>query len=147
MTGAEKIELGLIGATGAGLFVLAPVLSSEMEIGDLVLYASALLLLQGLLRDVWLLIKARNGAPAAAQRAARCTCAESTVGVAGLAIGAALVGFGWSKPVTMDAWLWGIPAVLVLMTGFLIKDYVLESRPWRIRRDSDHVNILVRWKA
>jgi hypothetical protein len=146
MTHAEKIELGLIAATGVGFSVFAPALSPRIDLGNFVLYASALLLLQSLLRDIWLLLKARSAVPAGSSRAARCMCAESTVGITGLAIGAALVGFGWGKPIVMSAWSWGAQAVLVLMAGFLLKDYVLDAKPWRIRRDSDHVNILVRWK-
>ena len=147
MTGAEKVELGLIAATGVGFSVVAPSLSPQVELGNLVLYASALLLLQSLLRDIWLLIKARKMAQAGSIRVARCMCAESTVGITGLAIGATLMGFGWGQPITMSGWVWGVQSTLVLMTGFLLKDYVLESRPWRIRRDSDHVNILVRWSG
>lgn len=146
MTHAEKIELGLIAATGVGFFVFAPAPSPRIELGNLVLYDSALLLLQSLLRDIWLLLKAKSAAQNGPSRVARCMCAESTVGVTGLAIGAALVGFGWGKPIVMSAWTWGIQVVLILVIGFLIKDYVLELRPWRIRRDSDHVNILVRWR-
>jgi hypothetical protein len=147
MTRAEKIELGLIAATGVGLSVFASARPPQVELGNLVLYASALLLLQSLLRDIWLLIKARSATPGSSRRVARCMCAESTVGITGIAIGTALVGFGLGKPIVMSAWTWGVQAVLVLMIGFLIKDYVVESGPWRIRRDSDHVNILVRWRA
>lgn len=145
MTGAEKVELGLIAATGLGFSVVAPSLLPQVERGNLVLYASALLLLQSLLRDIWLLLKARKVAQADSIRVARCMCAESTVGITGIVIGAMLTGFGWGKPIVMGAWGWGVHSTLVLMIGFLLKDYVLESSPWRIRRDSDHVNILVRW--
>lgn len=147
MTRAEKIELELIAATGAGFFALAAVLPPRLELGNLVLYASGLLLVQSLLRDIWLLFRARNAAPTGSVRAARCMCAESTVGITGVAIGAALVGFAWGKPIVMSAWAWSAQDVLVLSIGFLIKDYVVESRPWRIRRDADHVNILVRWRV
>jgi hypothetical protein len=146
MTLAEKIELGLISAVGAGFWAFAPALSSRIEVGILVMYAAALLLLQSLLRDLWLLVKSKRAAQMGPPRAAQCMCVESTVGITGIAIGAVLTSVGLGKPIVMDAWRWSVPAVLVMMIGFLIKDYVLETKPWRVRRDIDHVNILVVWK-
>ncbi len=146
VTRAEKIELGLIAATGVGVFVFTPARPAQIELGNFMLYCSALLLLQGLLRDIWLLIKGRKAARTGSSRVARCMCAESTVGITGLVVGAVSVGLGWGKPIVMTAWMSSAQVVLVLMTGFLIKDYVLELRPWRIRRDRDHLNVLVQWR-
>ena len=147
MTLAEKIELGLIPAVGAAFWVSTPVLPPRVEVGNLVLYAAALLLLQGLLRDLWLWVKAKRAMQMGSPRVAQCMCVESTLGITGIAIGAILTTAGLGKPIVMDAWRWSVPAVLVMMIGFLIKDYVLESSPWRIRRDIDHVNILIGWKT
>ena len=70
MTLAENMELGLIPAVGAGFWAFAPALSSRIEVGILVMYAAALLLLQSLLRDLWLLVKSRRAAQMGPPRAA-----------------------------------------------------------------------------
>ena len=41
---------------------------------------------------------------------------------------------------------WSILAVTVLAIGFAIKDFVFEWRPFRIRREKDHVNLVFSWK-
>ena len=42
-------------------------------------------------------------------------------------------------------WLFWILAG-ILAVGFAIKDFVIELRPLRIRRDRDHLNIVVHWR-
>lgn len=74
-------------------------------------------------------------------------CAESMIGMTGIVIGLALFSFGLGKPIVMQRWSWGVFVVAVLGGGFAMKDYVLEAKPWRLRRDKDHINIIVRWKA
>src|SRR5277367_2192769 len=130
MTPAEKIELGLIPAVGAIFWISTPAPSSQVELGNLVLYAAALLLLQSLLRDLWLWVKATRAMQMGSPRVAQCMCVESMVGITGIAIGAILTSVGLHKPIVMDAWRWSVAAVLVMVSGFLIKDYVLESSPW-----------------
>jgi len=73
-------------------------------------------------------------------------CIESTVGATGVVMGAILSGAGIGQPVSMTEWTWSVLVVLVLSGGFLMKDYVLEWSPWRIRRDKDHMNIVFTWK-
>ncbi len=110
------------------------------------LWASALLLLQSLVRDIWLLMKARRGAQKNPQTAIRCMCVESSLGIAGIVIGAILFGSGIGRPMPMGRWQWSMAALLVMGGGFLIKDYLLESKPWRIRKHKGHVNIVVKWR-
>ena len=143
---AEKIELGLIATVAVGLRAAGMLLPNEITLGRLLLGASALLLFQSLVRDLWLLAKARREARSHPPRVARCMCVESTVGITGVAIGLILLTCRIDAPVSMGQWGWCGLAILVLGTGFLIKDYVLELNPLRIRRDKDHVNIIVRWK-
>ena len=73
-------------------------------------------------------------------------CIESTVGATGIVAGAVLLGTGIDRPVVMDKGIWSPLAMATMAVGFAIKDYVLEWRPWRVRRDKDHTNIVFTWK-
>ena len=46
----------------------------------------------------------------------------------------------------MDRWVWSLLAASVMILGFVMKDFVLEWSPFRLRRDKDHLNIVVAWK-
>jgi hypothetical protein len=146
MSLAEKVELTLIVAGAVVFYALAPVLPKHVTLGNLLLGASALLLLQGLLRDLWLLAKTKRKPPQNPPRTASCMCVESIIGITGVLAGLILVGCGIAVTVPMGRPGWCLFALLALGTGFFIKDYVVEFKPWRIRRDKDHVNIIVRWK-
>lgn len=142
---AEKVELGLIPLLGAAAG-LAVVLPGRIGLGQLLLCGSALLLFQSLARDLWLLARARRQASVSPPRIARCMCAESMIGMTGIVIGLALFSFGLGRPIVMQRWSWGVFVVAVLGGGFAMKDYVVEAKPWRLRRDKDHINIIVRWR-
>jgi hypothetical protein len=146
MTTAEKIELALIPVFGAGLWLMAPDLPDQLGVGNLLLGTSALLLLQSLIRDLWLLVREKRAARPSPHRKARCMCVESTVGATGVIVGIVLLGSGIDRSVVINDWMWA-PLVMVMMgTGFVIKDYVLQWGPLRVRRDRDHVNIVFTWK-
>ncbi len=145
MTVVERIELALIPVMGMGSWFMTPVLPDKLPAGRLLLLASALLLFQSLVRDLWLLSRKRRDDQTLG-RAARCMCIESTVGATGIVFGAILLGAGIGQPVSMTEWSWSVLIVVVLSGGFLMKDYVLEWSPWRIRRDKDHMNIVFTWK-
>jgi hypothetical protein len=146
MQTSEKIEMGLISGVVAAVWVMAAELPGQIGVGKLLLWASGLLLLQSLVRDVLLLIKARRSARKEPQAAIRCMCVESTVGMTGIVIGAILFGVGFGRPILMGRWRWSLVALVVLGAGFLIKDFLLETKPWRIRRHKDHLNIVVKWR-
>ena len=146
MSVAEKAELGLIATVTIFFGVAADALPGRMAVGNLLLGASALILLQSLLRDLWLLAKARRNPPPNPPRTGQCMCVESTVGITGVVAGLILVTCRIGTTVPMGRWGWGVFALVALGMGFLMKDYVVEFKPWRIRRDKDHVNIIVRWK-
>ena len=145
MTGAEKIELAIIPITGLGIFYLATVLPDIIPAGRLFLAMSALILFQSLLRDLWLLSRKQNDEQTNGV-AVRCMCIESTVGMTGILIGAVLLGAGIGEPVSMNAWSWSILVMAILSCGFLMKDFVFEWNPLRIRRDKNHMNIIFTWK-
>jgi len=146
MSLVEKFEVALIAAVAALFYVLAPALPDHVAFGNLLLGASALLLLQGLLRDLWLLAQTKRKPPQNPPRTASCMCVESIIGITGVVAGLILLACEMGMLIPMKRWGWGLLALLALGTGFFIKDYVIEFRQWRIRRDKDHVNIIVRWK-
>ena len=146
MTAAERTELGLIPVVGVVAWLFAGRLPATIGIGSLLLAASVLLLFQGLIRDLWLLFKRRRESQTGPRQQALCMCVESTVGVTGVVAGIILVGAASDKTLVMGQALWAALAVVVLAVGFAIKDFVFEWRPFRIRRDKDHVNLVFSWK-
>ena len=75
-----------------------------------------------------------------------CMCVESTVGVTGIVAGLIVLGSAADSNLFVSRTLWSILAVAVLVIGFAIKDFVFEWRPFRVRRDKDHVNLVFSWK-
>lgn len=145
MTIAEKFELALIPLLGISFWLMASKLPNQINIGQLFLGMSAFLLLQSLIRDLWLLANQRGKQPHL-QRKIRCMCAESTVGMTGIIIGIVLLGSGIDRTISMTHWSWSILVMVILTLGFIIKDYVIEWNPFRIYKDLDHINIVFTWK-
>ncbi len=143
---SELIELALIPILAAGAWLASAVLPRSIELGKLLLWASALLLLQSLLRDLWLLAKARRKPMTNPPRVAQCMCVESMIGMTGVVVGLLLFSFGLGKTIPMPRWGWCAFVLVVMGVGFAIKDLVLEKGPWRVRREKDHVNIIVKWR-
>ncbi len=146
MTRLEKTELFLIVLTSIGIYLLGSLLPERPGIDRLLLTVSSLLLFQGLLRDLWLLYQNRNKSADCHQREENCVCLESTVGITGIIAGLVLLGIGFDKHIAMNEMTWSLLVTLILVIGFLIKDLVLEWNPIRIRRDTDHASIVVKWK-
>ena len=147
MTTAEKIEGALIPVLGVSVWMVAPEESRKMDVGTLLLWASALLLFQSLVRDLWLLRKAKMTNRTNPVRKMRCMCVESTVGVSGVIFGGVLLGTGISHAIVMHGWIWVLLTTATMAVGFIVKDYVFEWNPLRIRRDKDHTSIVFTWKA
>lgn len=146
MTRAEQVELALVPVLGIAVGLLDERLPASASIGAVLLAASCLLLLQGLVRDLWLLSQRRRQTPAGPMRTALCLCAESTVGVAGVVAGLALLGSPIGAAVPLSPLLAGGLTAGVLAFGFAIRDLVVEVRPFRIRRERDHLNLVVGWR-
>jgi len=142
----RSVELGLIVVLALGARTMRAELPDVIELGNLLLVASVVLLGQSLLRDLWLLAVARRKAATGIPRSALCMCAESSLGIAGVLSGGTLAGAGLGRPVIMGQWTWSFLVMLVTVLGYLIKDYVLEMHPWRVRRDPDHLNVIVSWR-
>jgi hypothetical protein len=146
MTSAEKIELMLIPVFGASVWLMAPWLPDTLGVGNLLLGTSIVLLFQSLVRDLWLLARERRDAQPSPRRKARCMCVESTIGATGVSAGLVVLGSGIDRPVVMNDWIWTSVVMVIMGIGFVIKDYVVEWGPLRVRRDKDHMNIVFTWK-
>jgi hypothetical protein len=146
MTRAEQLELALVPLLGVAAGLLGNRLSASVTVGALLLAASCLLLLQGLVRDLWRLSQRRREVTSGPVRTALCLCAESTVGVAGVVAGLALLGSPIGAAVPLNPMIAGGLTAGVLAFGFAIRDLVVEARPFRIRRERDHLNLVVGWR-
>lgn len=147
MTRAEKVEIALIAAaTPGGFFIGRTLFPEHLALGSLLLVIFSLLMVQSLLRDLWLLFTRASGPPAIAPEAAQCMCMESAVGVIGILAGIIILGAGIGRPVELAAWVWAILFFIAAATGFLIKDFVFTWNPWSIRREKNHLNIVVKWR-
>ena len=146
MTTAEKTELALILPLGGSLWLLTPMLPDTVGVGTLLLEASGLVLFQGLLRDLWLLAREKRAPRTGPRREAHCLCMESSVGVTGVVLGLAVLGTRIDHSIPASPWFWSGWATAAMALGFVMKDFVWESSPFRVRRDKDHLNIVVAWK-
>lgn len=146
MTAAEKLEVTLIPLFGMASGFIAGWLPADISIGALLLGASVLLLAQGLIRDLWLISRRQQGSQNGARQHALCMCVESTVGVNGVVGGLVILGSTIDSKLSASPLLVSGLAIGVLVLGFAVKDLILEFRPFRIRRDKDHLNIVFSWK-
>jgi len=146
MTIAEKVELTLIPVFGAIFWLLPIGLPEKPGSGRLLLVAAAILLFQGLIRDIWLLRKSKLSAKTDPPVRAQCICAESLIGITGVVVGISMLASDIDLPVSISNDTWSLLVMTILTMGYGIKDYVVELNPLRIRRDKDHMNIIFYWK-
>ena len=146
MTIVEKVEFTLIPVLGAIFWLLPIGLPEKPGSGRLLLVAAAILLFQGLIRDLWLLRKSKLSAKIDSPVRAQCICAESLIGITGVVVGIGLLGSGIDRPVSVSNGTWSLLVMAILTMGYGIKDYVIELNPLRIRRDKDHLNLVFSWK-
>lgn len=142
---AEKIELGAIPVVVGAVAWLAPRAGVTLELGELIAGTALLVLLQGFLRDLWLLRQARRKKPVTPARGARCMCVESAMGLTGVVAGIGLAGFGLVRPVYLSATSLTVGIGVAMILGFLLKDFVFEWSPWKIYREKDHAQVIFRW--
>jgi hypothetical protein len=146
MSRLEKIESILILICSIGIGKFASLLPQEVKVGSFVLALSVLLLVQSLIRDLYLLFRIKLRPSAAEAKSARCICLESVTGVTGVIIGLMLVGGGSGPEIQSGALVWSVASFVVMTSGFFIKDMILEMGPWRIRKEQDHINIIFAWR-
>ena len=146
MTPAEKFEIASIPLIGIASGFIPGWLPADISIGVLLLGASVLLLAQGLIRDLWLISRSKQHSHDGTRQQALCMCVESTVGVTGVVAGLVILGSTIDSTLSASPLLISLLAIGILVFGFSVKDLILEFRPFRIRRDKDHLNIVFSWK-
>jgi len=148
MTRAEWIEIFAIAIVTAASWPASELFHSTMPLWQIVLGASALLLAQSLVRDVAILFRSRHSSSKnETRKEARCFCLESTVGLTGVIAGLALIGLGSSHQIEISRWEFLIAIAGTMALGFIIKDFVISWNPFGVRREKDHLNLIVRWKS
>jgi hypothetical protein len=144
MSPAEKVEVAGIVVVVGVIAALRTHLPARIELGDVVLGAAALLLVQGLVRDLARLRAARRLA-AQSPRKVTCMCAESTIGATAIFAGLILVFVATPVVLRPPAFVWPVAVAAVMVFGFLTRSLVLDWREKRFRWETDH-NVNVAWR-
>jgi hypothetical protein len=148
MTRAEWIEIFAIAIVTAASWPASELFHSTMPLWQIVLGTSALLLAQSLARDVAIIFRSRRSeSKNEPRKEAQCFCLESTVGLTGVIAGLALIGLGSSHQIGVSRWGFSIAVAGTMALGFIIKDFVISWNPFGVRREKDHLNLIVRWKS
>jgi hypothetical protein len=147
MTREAWIEVLAIGVVASMSWLTWPYFPSPTPLWQLLLGVSALLLLQSLVRDVAIVLRTRGAASGEPRKEASCMCLESTLGVTGIVAGAILVGVGSSAQVAVGRLGFMLAVAGTMALGFIIKDWVISWRPLGMRREKDHLNLIVRWRV
>lgn len=100
--------------------------------------AGILILLQSLVRDVYLLASGRAAARGGTPRRGWFLCVESALGLALVAQGLLLWALGTEARVALPPAGWGVAAALWWCVGYAVREVVCE-----VRRDPDHLNLLI----
>ena len=146
MKRAEWIELIMIAAAGLANRLYASHFFPAMPAWQIVLGLSALLLAQSLVRDVAILLRRQRQALPEPQKEVQCMCLQSTIGMTGVIAGLACLGVGSSANVVFRPWELSLAIISTLVLGFVIKDLVISWNPLGIRREENHLNLIVRLK-
>ena len=147
MTRAERIEILIIGFIAPMTEVAWPYFPSPTPLWQIVLGVSGLLLLQSLVRDTAILLRAAYLAANGPRKEARCFCLESTISTMGIFLGAALVSLGSSTNVTISRGGFFLIVAGTMALSFIIKDLVISWKPLGVRREKDHLSLIVQWKS
>jgi hypothetical protein len=105
------------------------------------------LLAHSLVRDIAILLRSRRSASIGLRKEAHCFCLESTAGSIGIVAGAMLASFAGSTQVEIRRWSFSVAVTGILILGFLVKDLVISWKPFGVRRETDHLNLVVRWRS
>ncbi len=146
MSRAASFEFFLICLVGVLCFLVISSWPDSISIGRFVLSLSVLFLVQTLLRDLWLLVQQKSGRQPEGKQEKPVFCVESVVGISAVIIGCCLLFIAVPTTVYLNAMEWSIAVFLTMLLCFMLKDYVFEWRPWRVYKESGHVNIIVRWR-
>ena len=125
--------------------MLKDTMPKPMNIAYIIVYLSALLLLQGLIRDCWYLYCARGVVKKSQLHTNPILglCVESTVGGVGIVVGLVLLFLASGLTFNLSASLWVALMLLTLVFGFIVKDFVFQVLPFRIHKDVNHMNVII----
>ncbi|MDP6356869.1 MAG: hypothetical protein QF473_17290 [Planctomycetota bacterium] len=146
MSRIERTEAILIAMCVPAVGVSAAYIPQQIRLDNFVLTLAVLLLIQTLVRDIYLIRQLKHQPKRVELEPMRCICLESVIGVTGVIIGLTLLLTRSNHVLYVSPISWSIAAFIVMAIGFLIKDLILEMGPWRIRRDRDHLNIVFAWR-
>ena len=141
----EKIELGLIPVVVAGVGLAGRWLPVQLGTGSLLVIACLTWLVQGGLRDLWLLHLVKSSPANTPRRRLPCMCLESSVGLTGVVVGVILALCNVGGQVALSPARWMLLTAAVLALGFVAKDLVISWRPLGVRRDPEHHSIVFTW--
>lgn len=140
MTRSTQVELAILPFATAGAYLLAGVLPREVALGWVCVAASLTLLMQGFLRDLWLLYQ--EHVRPTPKRYLACMCVESTLGLSGVLLGGVLALVFSGIEVTLTPLLVTATFAGVVSFGFLTREMVISFSPFQIRRDPEHHSIV-----
>jgi len=146
MSKLEWFEVTTIIVLSMAVWFCAALFPFNIQIANLVLLFSGLLLLQSLLRDISILFIQRKVLYSTPPRVVPCMCFESAIGITGVLTGVGLIGLGTALTIKMGQIQWTLSVTAITITGFLIKDLVFQWNPWKIYKEKDHLNIVFSWK-
>ena len=136
-----RIEILAIILTLGLVWILS--LPDRMVIGYLVLVLAVVFLVQSLVRDICLLAAIRRGKLVIPLQEKPAFCLESILGAIAVLVGIYLALAGSPGSVEMGRLHWFLALGLTLITGFLLRDTVVQWRPFSIYRDPGHLNYIV----
>lgn len=141
---ADKAELLLIGVAVSISFSGFVDWPGKIAAGSLVLILSGLFLVQTLVRDLYLLYARNKPQAIPGEQSDAVFCLETTVGIAGVISGTGLIFSGFGSVMVVSDGMWTALVALTMVLCYFLRDYVIQWNPWRIRRDPDHINIVIR---
>jgi hypothetical protein len=147
MTRADWIEVLVIAILAPASWLVWPYFAPAMPLWQLALSLSALLLGHSLVRDIAILLRNRSSASAGLRKEAHCFCLESTIGATGVVAGAILAALGLSIQVAIGRWHFVLAVAGTMVLAFAVKDLVISWNPLGLRREKDHLNLIVRWRG
>ena len=145
MNKSSVVELLLIALSITVFAVSASKFPNVVNLGWLIVYFALTLLIQGFFRDIYLLYKQKTQPENKAPIAMRCMCLESSIGLPAVFIGISLA-YGFSNwNITLSSLWWTMIFSIALLIGFSIKDLIIIWRPFAIRKEENHANIIFKW--
>lgn len=143
MTRADKIELMAVATATLATLALSPALPRTLAMGEVALTASALLLAQGLVRDLFIKFGRRPAGEACTvgngvASQSNCMCMESSLGMVGIIAGVVLLLTVVPRNVHLHWSFWPALVAGVGLAGFFMKSIVIDWKSRRLRRVADH---------